>query len=485
MKQNEDEQLFQLDKKEMQKIGYYAVDLISEHLSNLKSKDVVQEKEEHLKNIDINENAPLEGDRWENVFQQFENIVLSNTTPSNHPRFFGFVPSPSNYISALAEFLTCSVNIHVGYWVASPGAVQIELMTLNWIKDMFKFPDKAGGKFVSGGSMANLTALAVAKHALLQNKLENAVIYYSDQTHISLDRAIKTLGFQPQQVCKIPCNSNFEISTTKLLQQIQKHKSEGKAPFCIIANIGTTNTGAIDPLEEIVKIASQYGMWVHGDGAFCAPAILSQPEKFKGIEKLDSLTFDPHKWFFQSYDIGCVLIRDNTLLKDSFSVFPEYLKDTEVENNQINFSDYGIELTQRFRALKLWMSMKIFGLNTFRKAINKGIHLTEQTEKMIEKSVDFQLISTGMGVVTFRFVPQNISSKEEINRINEEITKKLNQSGFALVSTTILGEKKVIRICPLHPATTIEDISNTLEKLKKYGEEIPLVFDKKLSSNSQ
>lgn len=463
--------MFQINKEEMKKMGYEVVDVIVEHLHNLENKPVLQNKENNFFQAHLNEGIPIQGEGWNQSFQTLHNTVLMNTTYSNHPRFFAFVPSPSNYISALADFLASSFNIFTGSWLMSPGAAQIELVTLNWLKDIFSFPPEAGGVFVSGGSMANLTALAVAKQSLLQNKLENAVIYCSDQTHISVDKALKILGFQPEQLCRIPCNEDFMLSAIELKKQIEQDKLVGKIPFCIVVNIGTTNTGAVDPLQDIIEIASDHGMWVHGDGAFGAPAILSSKGKIacKGIDKLDSLSLDPHKWLFQSYDIGCVLVRNHKLMQDCFSILPEYLKDSETKQAEINFSDYGIELTRRFRALKLWLTLKVFGLEAFKEAIEKAISLTQEATHLIENNTYLEVVSKGLGVVTFRFIPEDICSQIDINFINEYIAKELNQDGFAMVSTTILKEKKVIRLCPLHPSIKKEDIQLTLEKLINYG----------------
>ncbi|PGM96342.1 pyridoxal phosphate-dependent decarboxylase family protein [Bacillus cereus] len=462
---------FHVSKEDMRKMGYEVVDVIVEHLHNLENKPVLQSKKNDFFQVHLNENIPTQGEGWNQSFQTLHDTVLMNTTYSNHPRFFAFVPSPSNYISALADFLASSFNIFTGSWLMSPGAAQIELVTLNWLKHIFSFPSEAGGVFVSGGSMANLTALAVAKQSILQNKLENAIVYCSDQTHASIDKALKVLGFQPEQLCKIPCNEDFKLSAMELKKKIEQDKLIGKIPFCIVANIGTTNTGAVDPLEDIMEIAADHRIWVHGDGAFGAPAILSPEGKIacKGIDKLDSLSLDPHKWLFQSYDIGCVLIRNHKLMQNCFSILPEYLKDSETKQQEINFSDYSIELTRRFRALKLWLTFKVFGLQAFKEAIQKALYITQEATHLIENNQYLEVVSTGLGVVTFRFIPENMYSQSDTNLLNEYIAKELNQDGFAMVSTTILKEKKVIRLCPLHPSLKIEDIQLTLEKLIDYG----------------
>ncbi|HEQ3528907.1 TPA: aminotransferase class V-fold PLP-dependent enzyme [Bacillus cereus] len=468
---------FHLEEHEMKRMGYETVDMIVEHLCTLQDKRVIQPKESEWNDALLHENIPMEGKSWETVFKQLQHSVLANSAYPNHPRYFAYVPSPGNYISALAEFITNSFNIFAGSWILSPGAAQVEMATMNWIKDMFRFPQGSGGLFVSGGSMANLTALVVAKHAVLQNDMQEAVIYCSEQTHSSIQKAVTIAGFQPEQVCIIPCNHRFEISISALHTQIQQDCENGKKPFCIIANLGTTNTGTVDPIEDLVSLASQYGIWIHGDAAFGGPAILAKPEAFTGIEKLDSLSFDPHKWFFQSYDIGCILVKDASLLKNCFFALPEYLQDAETTNQEINFSDYGMELTRRFRALKLWLSLKIYGLRTFQQAIQKGLHLTEETQKIVQNSKYLERITSGLGVCVFRFVPSTYESQEAVNELNENIVKDLHATGFAMVSTTILTGKKVIRLCPLHPDTTIHDIRETLQRIEYYGDK--RITDKK------
>ena len=241
---------------------------------------------------------------------------------------------------------------------------------------------------------------------------------------------------------------------------------EGLQPFCLIATAGTTNTGTVDPLSEIAKICKTEDIWFHIDGAYGGFAILSEEGKplLKGIEKADSLTIDPHKWFYQPYEIGCLLVKKHKWLKGTFTEKPEYLRDIEGNASEINFYDHGIELTRRFRALKFYMSIKTFGLGEFRKAISYNISLAEAAEEYLRKSPNWEVVSPAtLAVVNFRYNPiGNDLSETELDALNQHISQKVVESREALLITTILNKQVVLRMCLINPRTTFDDIEETI-----------------------
>ena len=265
----------------------------------------------------------------------------------------------------MSDTLATGFNVFSGGWNASAAAAELEIVCVNWMLNWFKFPLKRGGGiFTSGGSMANLTALVTARTQKCGEDFSKAVIYMSDQTHSSNIKAIRTIGFRKDQVRIIPTDQEFKISVNKLKNAIAKDRLEKLYPFCIIANAGTTNTGTIDNLSEIGKICATEDIWMHVDAAYGGATILSKQyaHLLKGIEKADSITVDPHKWFFQPYEMGCLIVRNAKWLRNTFTEKPEYLKDVEGNESEINFFDHGIQLTRRFRALKFYMSIKTYGL---------------------------------------------------------------------------------------------------------------------------
>ncbi|RLG58713.1 decarboxylase, partial [Candidatus Geothermarchaeota archaeon] len=391
----------------------------------------------------------------------------------NHPRFFAFIPSPSNFVSVMADALVSGFNVFAGTWLEAPAAIEVEMVTIDWLRRIFNFPDTTKGIFVSGGSVANLIALAVARHVKLKDEIENAVIYFSDQTHSSIERGLRILGFKREHIRKLTSDDNYRLPSLNLRREIAKDRLNGRRPFCIVANAGTTNTGAVDPLEELADLCNEEDLWLHIDGAYGAASILSDKGRslLKGIERADSLTIDPHKWLFQPYEIGCVLVRDGDQLRETFQILPEYLEDV-YKVREFNPCDYGIQLTRSFRALKLWMSIKIFGLKAFRKAVTRGISLAEIAEKILRESSKWEIVTPAqLGIVTFSYVPESGLS-EKADLINRRIVEKSIEDGFAMISSTVLRGRTVLRLCTINPRTTEEDIGKTIERLEDIGREI-------------
>ena len=236
----------------------------------------------------------------------------------------------------------------------------------------------------------------------------------------------------------------------------------------------TTNTGTVDPLEEIAAICKKENLWMHVDGAYGGAAILSEKgsQYLKGIEKADSLTVDPHKWFFQPYEIGCLLVKDHKWLSKTFSEKPVYLRDIEGNESEINFYDHGIQLTRRFRALKFYMSVKTFGLNAFKDAIQYSITLTEDLEDILRESPKWEVISPAtLAVINFRCNPMNYNlSEEELGKLNQHISKQIITSRNAVLVTTILLDQIVLRMCLINPRTTLDDVKETLELCENYAD---------------
>lgn len=458
----------------MKRIGYHIIDIIVNYLDNLHDLPVSKIGNRQELEKKLFEQLPENGIDIYSVLEIVETDILSHISKVNHPRFFAYIPSPSNFISAMADTIASSFNVYSSSWLLGSGPAEIELITLDWLRQLYNFPETAGGLFVSGGSLANLTALAVARHVKLNNQINNAVIYMSDQTHSSVIKAFRLLGFQNEQIQILQSNQQFQIPIKDLTKKVHQDITSGNIPFCVIANAGTTNSAAVDPISELVPICQKENIWLHVDGAFGAASILSEEGQslLKGIESVDSLTVDPHKWLFQPYEIGCVLLRNREHLKSAFHILPEYLKDMKCSNNEINFSDYGIQLTRGFRALKLWMSLKTFGLEAFKKAINYGIQLAKRTEEIVSALPDWEIVTPAqLGIVTFRYYPKG-RSLLETNAINQEIVKYMTQDGYAMVSSTELKGKTVIRMCTINPRTTVDDIRETVKRLERFGSDI-------------
>jgi aromatic-L-amino-acid decarboxylase len=301
----------------MQDFGYRVVDLLADHFANVQDGPVGA-KGDPAQMIPLFDQDPPEAGRDPSeLLAQLERDVFPNNLHVDHPRFFAFVPGPNNFVSTMADALAAGFNIFNGTWLGGSAAAAVELGVVRWFCRMCGFPTTAGGLFVSGGSMANLTALVAARHSLLQDRVERATVYFSDQTHSSVERAMRVIGFAPEQMRKLEADENFRLSIQTLRRAIADDRAKGLRPFCVIANAGTTNTGAVDPLNELAELVAKEKLWLHIDGAFGAAAILSDRGRalLRGLERADSISLDPHKWLFQSFECGCVLVRDAAVLK--------------------------------------------------------------------------------------------------------------------------------------------------------------------------
>ena len=464
--------------EDMKSYGYKIVDLIAEHWNSIQTKKPFAEPKtrEDLDEIFL-EAAPEQPTEANKVLDFIVENVLPNSTYTMHPKFYSFVPGPSNFISTMADTLATGFNIFSGGWLVSSAAAELEIVTINWLLKMFNFPIKQGGGiFTSGGSMANLTALVTARRIKCGDDFSKAVIYLSDQAHSSNIKAIRILGFKKEQIRIIPTDFEFRIGINKLKNAIAKDKLEGLQPFCFIANAGTTNTGTVDPLHEIADICEDENIWLHVDGAYGGAAILAKKGQrmLRGIERADSLTVDPHKWFFQPYEIGCLLVKDASWLSGTFSEKPEYLRDVEGNESEINFYDYGVQLTRRLRALKFYTSIQTYGLAAFRDAVTYNIELTEKVEDHLRNSKVWEVVSPAtLAVINFRYHPINENLEEKvIDELNQKISQRVMETREAVFVTTILNKQIVLRMCLINPKTTFEDVLETLTNCEQYGKEI-------------
>ncbi|RMF76487.1 MAG: aminotransferase class I/II-fold pyridoxal phosphate-dependent enzyme, partial [Chloroflexi bacterium] len=390
-----------------------------------------------------------------------------------HPRDFAFVPNPNNYISVLADTLARGFNIFGGAWVASPGGAMIELVTIDWLRQIMGLPEGAGGIFVSGGSMANLTGLLVARHIKLNDHIDKAVIYLSDQIHASIAKDLRIIGFAPHQIHIIESDENFRLPVEAVRRAIDTDRAAGLRPFMIAASAGTTNTGTADPLNALADVCEAEDLWFHVDGAYGAAAMLSEKGKAElaGLERVHSMAFDPHKWLFQSFEMGCTLVREARWLHDTFTVHAEYLAENEDPTEQeVNFYNMGVQMTRSLRALKLWMSVKYFGMDAFREAVAWGIELAEIAEAALRKSSCWEIISPAhLGVVAFRYVVHG-ASEAQLDTLNLHIAEAIRADGFAVIFTTTLKGKTALRMSTINPRTTEADIRETIQLLERLGQ---------------
>jgi glutamate/tyrosine decarboxylase-like PLP-dependent enzyme len=459
----------QLSVEEMRRLGYRMVDILVAHFESLREKKVTRVESRDALRAIFEEPLPEQGSDPAALLDFLEREVFTRVMHLDHPRFFGFIPGPSNFVSVLAEALASGHNVFAGTWLEASAPAAIELQVVDWLRQLVGAPETAGGLFVSGGTMANLTGLAVARRN--RRAVPDAVVYSSDQTHYSIARAMRILGFSNDSLRKLDSDSAFRLPLESLERAIAADRAAGRTPFLVVANAGTTNTGAVDPLREIAGICRRENLWLHVDGAYGASAALTTRGKkaLDGIELADSLSLDPHKWLFQPYEAGCVLVRERRHLEETFRAAPEYLKDTarNPEDEEVNFSDLGPQGTRSFRALKLWLSMKTFGLERFRQAIDRGLDLAEWTESYLRRSASWEVASpASLGIVCFRCHREGLS-EARLEELHRSLVAALIGDGTAMVSSTELRGKTVLHVCLINPRTTEDDVRKTLARLEE------------------
>ena len=455
----------------MRNLGYRVIDMLVKHVCELPQKPATRAKDREGLSALFREPPPHDGQDLETLLQKAGDDIFANVMYIDHPRFFAFAPSPNNFVSAMADALTSGFNPFAGVALEGSAAAEIEVTVLEWLRQICGFPESAGGVLVSGGSMANLTALATARKITLADNWQDAVVYCSDQTHSSVGRAMEILGFRANQLREVPSDEEFRIELDTLYRAILRDRRSGMKPFCVVANAGTINTGSVDRLSNVSDICRDEGLWFHIDGSYGAPAILTDEGQsvLCGLENADSLTLDPHKWLFQPYDIGCVLVREGHWLEQTFQVLPEYLKAVIRWGDGVNFCDRGPELTRRFRAFKLWMSIKAFGLTAFRRAIEIGLDNARFAENQLRAGGEWEILTPAtLGVLTFRYRPNGLS-ESDLNRINLSVSQRCVAHGFAMVVTTELRGKTALRLCTINPRTSQQDIVETIQHLERTG----------------
>lgn len=451
---------------EMRRAGYAVIDRLVEHYATLESQSPWGAGEIPAPNP-FDASPPAKGAAFDEIMARLDRDFFPFNLRVNHPRFYSFIPGPSNFVGVLADALTAGFNIFAGTWIGGSAAAEMERATIGWVRDALGFPGEAGGLFTSGGSAANIIGLAVARRARLGGDMTAARIYTSTETHSSVERGLRVLGFRLNQLRKIKVDDEFRIDIAALGAAIAEDRAAGLKPFAIVANAGTTNTGAVDPLGEISDICRRETMWMHVDGAYGAGAAFSPRGRraLSGIERADSVSFDAHKWLFQPYEIGGIVVRDLQFLHDAFDVSASYLRETKKPGRGINFGEHGFQLTRSARALKFWMTFQAYGADAIAEAIENGMAMAEAAEAMIRKRRRWRVICpASMGIVAFRAAPAGWSDPAA-DRLNAEIAARSRAGGKDGVVTTELNGRVALRICPIHPALTKSDIEGTIERL--------------------
>jgi aromatic-L-amino-acid/L-tryptophan decarboxylase len=455
-----------LDPEAMRATGYRMVDLLVERVAGVREWPALARATPAEMRERLHGPAPEAGRDFEAVLATLERDVLAYMGRVDHPAYFAFIPGSSTWPGALGDFLASALNVYAGSWMESAGPSQVELQVLDWFKQWIGYPERAAGVLLSGGSGANMTALACARESLAGAMRDDLVVYVSDQAHSSLARAARTLGFRPGQMTVLPADEQHRMRPDLLAGAMAADVAAGRRPLFVAVSAGSTNTGAIDPLGELTEVAREHGAWLHVDAAYGGFAALTDRGRgwLRGIEAADSVTLDPHKWLYQPFECGCLLVRRGELLRRAFTLTPDYLADAEAEDEEVNFSDLGVQLTRCARALKVWMSITLFGTAAFRAAIDASLDLAQFAEAHVREHPELELLSPAqLGIVCFR---RRFPGGEDAQDAgNAALVRAFADSGRGLVSSTRLHGRYAIRLCALNHASTAADVEATLEWL--------------------
>lgn len=421
------------------------------------------------------EPPPERGGGFGRALAEFEQKVAPYAFRPAHPRTLAYIPSAPSYAAVLGDMLAAGVNFFAGTWLAGSGPAEVELVVLDWFRQILGMADGTRGVLTTGGSEANLTALVVAREPLSFDDRGRAVLYLSEQRHGSVDRAAKVIGLRPDQLRPVAADAEFRMRPYALGEAVRRDRQAGRLPWAAVANAGTTNTGTVDPLTELAAICRLERLWYHVDAAYGWSAALTPAGRtaLAGIELADSVTLDPHKWFAQPFEAGCVLVREGRRLGDAFWIRPDYMQDVHrPDTAEIHFADFGIALSRRFRALKMWMSVKALGLAWFRALVERCCRLAEYAEAILRARPDFEILCPRqLSIVCFRYRPAAATSDESLDQLNLDLVERLRATGRAIISSTRLHGHVALRFCFINPRTTSADVDEVVGLLRTLGEQ--------------
>lgn len=414
--------------------------------------------------------APETGMAFDSLFGEVQDKLFPHAFRNNHPRFLAFIPCWPSAESILGEWLTAATNFYGGIWMEGSGPAHVENTVLGWFRDWLGLPSSTKGVLTAGGSEANLTAMVAARETLSPEQQTRSVIYLSAERHWSIDKALRVIGHPKERVRLIPPDVDYRFHIGRLRQAIREDFAAGLHPWVVVANAGATNTGTVDPLSDLADVANDANLWLHVDAAYGWSAVLDPHEKpaFLGIDRADSVTLDPHKWFAQPYESGCLLVRNGQLLPATFADRPDYLEDSAPVGDETNYSDHGLSLSRRFRAFKIWFAVRSLGVAWHRRLVSHCCRLADYAERSIRGRGEFEILSPRrLGIVCFRYRRPGVARNWD--DLNRRLLTELRLSGLGFLSSTKLQGLLAIRMCFVNGRTTPADVDALLDFLVEAG----------------
>ncbi|HEX9188663.1 MAG TPA: pyridoxal-dependent decarboxylase [Vicinamibacteria bacterium] len=455
--------------------GHRLVDDIASFLESLPGRPLTRGESPRALRALLPAALPEEGASPGALLAEAAPLLFDHSLHNGHPLFLGYITSSAAPIGALGDLLAAAVNPNAGAWQLSPLASEIEGQCIRWMASLLGMPAGTEGLLVSGGNVANFACFLAARRAKageairkegLHRDGSRLLAYASAETHTWIHKAADLFGHGTDSLRFIPVRDDLTIDADALKRRIEDDRRDGHRPFLIVGNAGTVSTGAVDPLARLAAIARDHGLWLHVDGAYGAPAVLSEeaPGDLAGLAEADSVAFDPHKWLYSPLEAGCALVRHPGALRDAFSYSPPYYRfDGEEEDPRTNYFELGLQNSRGFRALKVWLGLRQAGRRGLAEAIGDDIRLARELFRRVDAHPRLEARTLGLSIATFRYVPEGITPGAEatepyLNALNEELLHRLQGSGEAFVSNAVVRGTFLLRACIVNFRTTLDHV---------------------------
>ncbi len=442
-----------MNNSEFRRLGYELIDWIADYFEHVEEFPVRSTaKPGQIKSV-LPQEPPAEGEALDSAFADFRELIMPGITHWQHPGWFAYFPSNNSPASVLGELLSAGLGAQCMIWQTSPAAAELEEVVMEWLRRMIGLPAGMEGVIQDTASTSTLCALLSAREKTTDYAINRAGfraplrVYASEEAHSSIDKAVKIAGYGIENLQKIETDEAYAMLPEKLENRIKIDLANGYKPACVVATLGTTSSAAIDPLEPIGRICSQYGIWLHVDAAYGGTAALLEDKRtmLKGAEAIDSFVFNPHKWMLTNFDCSAYFVKDKEPLIRTFEIHPEYLKtghDAEVKN----YRDWGIQLGRRFRALKLWFVIRNYGVEGLKAMIREHLRLAALFKELVQRDNRFELLApVHFSLVCFRMKKEG-ASEEELSLLNSSLLEKVNSSGQVYLTHTALKGRYAIRM---------------------------------------